>query len=339
MLLDHKKTLPDVYTDEFMNEDSTVSRQSGNLPGQGLHSTSSSSVAENLPDPLKDFEDVTDLNSGRFGKVMKAKKKLDDMYYAVKRVQVQSKDIKRYAEEVKILAHLLHPNIIRYYHSWLADDYVPISDSSESSISASDQGKKIEKCLFIQMELCEMDLKKWIKQRNATKNVDKNQSLRLFKQIVEAVRYIHSEKLIHRDLKPANIFFTKDVVKIGDFGLVAHMSGEDGACQRTQGTGTPSYMAPEQKEGNKYENEVDIYALGLILFELLWIFTFGTLHEKAIEWAKIRNASLPSDFVRCYPIEECEIKKMLSKEPKKRPSATQLKQFFEAIDILDSRTC
>ncbi|XP_018419072.1 PREDICTED: interferon-induced, double-stranded RNA-activated protein kinase-like [Nanorana parkeri] len=131
------------------------------------------------------------------------------------------------------------------------------------------------------MELCENgSLKKWIKNRNyVSSTVDKNQSLQIFKQIIEAVKYMHSQQLIHRDLKPANILFTKTmVVKIGDFGLVTQMTREDEskARQRTQGTGTPTYMAPEQKDGSQYENEVDIYALGLILVELLWIFETGS---------------------------------------------------------------
>ncbi|CAI9598515.1 unnamed protein product, partial [Staurois parvus] len=167
----------------------------------------------------------------------------------------------------------------------------------------------------------------------------KCESLQFFRQIIEAVKYIHSQKLIHRDLKPANILFNKDmVIKIGDFGLVAQMTGEDEskARERSQGTGTPTYMAPEQKNESVYENEVDIYALGLILVELLWV--FGTGHERVDQWKKIRNGDLPMDFSKRYPVEVCEIKRMLLKDPKKRPSAEELHNIFEANDILDSRT-
>lgn len=128
------------------------------------------------------------------------------------------------------------------------------------------------------------------------------------------------------------------IIKIGDFGLVTQMTGEDEskARQRTQGTGTPTYMAPEQRDGNVYENEVDIYALGLIFFELLWI--FGSGHERANQWMKIRKGDLPMEFSKSYPIEVYEIKRMLSENPKKRPSAEELHNIFETKEILDSRT-
>lgn len=91
--------------------------------------------------------------------------------------------------------------------------------------------------------------------------------------------------MIHRDLKPSNIFFAPDgSVKIGDFGLVtamaeeAYMLANDGhraGCSpilenHTDQVGTQLYMSPEQIEGKPYNYKVDIYSLGLILFELLW---------------------------------------------------------------------
>ncbi|XP_068089521.1 interferon-induced, double-stranded RNA-activated protein kinase-like [Hyperolius riggenbachi] len=305
------------------------------LDSQG---TTVSSSSNSIPNPLIDFDNVEYLASGAFGKVMKARKKMEDKYYAVK--QIVKYRSSKYQEEVKALANLEHQNIVRYYTAWLAEDYVSIEDSSDSSSRSSDLSKRVIKnCIFIQMELCENgSLRSWIKKRNATNSIDTHLSLNYFKQIIDGVKCIHSKKLIHRDLKPANILFTKEmVVKIGDFGLVTQMTGEDEsrARQRTR-TGTPSYMAPEQRDGNVYENEVDIYALGLILVELLWIFSTG--HEKQIEWEKIRDGVLSPEFVQRYPVEECTIKKMLSKDPKRRPSAEELQRVFEANKILDSRT-
>ncbi|XP_077342578.1 interferon-induced, double-stranded RNA-activated protein kinase-like [Lithobates pipiens] len=315
--------------DRLSHADSEMSSQST--------ASSFSSGSNPYENPLKDFKDVAILDSGTFGRVFKAKKILDDMDYAVKEIPVRSKR-KRHEEEVKALARLEHPNIVRYFNAWWASSPVSIPDSSENS-SSSDL-KQAEMYLFIQMELCvKGSLKHWIKQRNSTKNVDKCRSLQFFKQIIKAIKYIHSQKLIHRDLKPANIFCNKNmIIKIGDFGLVTQMTGEDEskARQRTQGTGTPSYMAPEQRDGNVYENEVDIYALGLIFFELLWI--FGSRHERANQWRKIRKGDLPMEFSKCYPREVYEIKKMLSENPKKRPSAEELLDSFETNDILDSRT-
>ncbi|XP_053565254.1 eukaryotic translation initiation factor 2-alpha kinase 3-like [Bombina bombina] len=94
-------------------------------------------------------------------------------------------------------------------------------------------------------------------------------------------------------------------------------------------------MAPEQI-GNQYENEVDIYSLGIIIFELFWV--FGTGHERVKEWYDIREAKLPNDFEAQYRTESSLIKSMLSKNPLKRPKASTLKDYLANTDILCSRT-
>uniref|UniRef100_A0A8C5M804 non-specific serine/threonine protein kinase n=1 Tax=Leptobrachium leishanense TaxID=445787 RepID=A0A8C5M804_9ANUR len=193
-----------------------------------------------------------------------------------------------------------------------------------------------QKWLFIRMELCEHgNLKKWIGKKE---KVEKHKSLDIFRQLVDGVAFIHLNKLIHRDIKPANILFASETdIKISDFGLVTEMTGENEnqALQRTQGTGTPSYMAPEQRN-DKYENEVDIFPLGLILFELLCI--FGSYHEKQREWVNIRQGELPVAFKKQNPYEETMIREMLSEDPKKRPTASKLKELFVKVQLMDSRT-
>ncbi|CAJ0930773.1 unnamed protein product, partial [Ranitomeya imitator] len=262
---------------------------------------------------LAAFDRITKLDKGAYGQVVKARKKIDDRFYAVKKVQVKDDKVQ---EEVKALAQLEHQHIVRYYNAWFGQDDFP--DFSESSSGSRDCSRKEWLCLYIQMELCENgSLKSWIKKRNNQNKVNKTESLDIFHQIIEGVRYIHLQKLIHRDLKPANILFNKDmIVKIGDFGLVTRMTGEEEtkALERTRRTGTPTYMAPEQRS-IKYENEVDIFPLGLILFELLWIFYSD--HEKA---------------------KKREIIKMLSQDPKKRPSAEDLSKSFQRLKKFDSQT-
>ncbi|XP_073413688.1 interferon-induced, double-stranded RNA-activated protein kinase-like isoform X2 [Dendrobates tinctorius] len=283
---------------------------------------------------LAEFDNITKLDKGAYGQVVKARKIIADKFYAIKIVQVRDDKVQ---QEVKVLAQLEHQHIVRYFNAWLGqDDFL---DSSESSSSSSDCSRKEWLCLYIQMELCEKgSLKSWIKNRNELKVVNKTESLAIFHQIIEGVRYIHLQKLIHRDLKPANILFTKDmIVKIGDFGLVTRMTGEEEtkALERTRRTGTPTYMAPEQKS-NKYENEVDIFPLGLILFELLWIFYSD--HEKAKLWENIKNCGFPSKFEEQNPVEKHEIVKMLSQDPKKRPSAEDLSKSFQRLKTFDSQT-
>jgi serine/threonine protein kinase len=85
--------------------------------------------------------------------------------------------------------------------------------------------------------------------------------------IAAAVAYLHDHGIVHRDLKPANIFSDDGVVKVGDYGLSKFIS-----CSRrsghTESIGTVHYMAPEVANG-RYGKELDVYALGIILFEML----------------------------------------------------------------------
>ena len=87
-------------------------------------------------------------------------------------------------------------------------------------------------------------------------------------QFCSAVQYLHVAKIYHRDLKPQNILvFSDQEVKLADFGTAKEMSAED---ELKTFTGTPGYLAPEvTREGNVYTGKVDIYSIGVILYNLL----------------------------------------------------------------------
>ncbi|KAJ0172104.1 hypothetical protein K1T71_012077 [Dendrolimus kikuchii] len=185
--------------------------------------------------------------------------------------------------------------------------------------------------LYIQMQLCRRDsLHDWLRS-NRTVEARGNHVKTLFSQIVSAVEYVHLVGLIHRDLKPSNILFAPDGrVKVGDFGLVTNMgdTSQDGdrldevdVYQRhTHKVGTHLYMSPEQKAGLPYNYKVDIYSLGLILFELLQ--PFGTESERVVSLLKLRDNNYPKHFLDKYPNETEVLKLMLSEDPSKRPTAS-----------------
>jgi eukaryotic-like serine/threonine-protein kinase len=87
------------------------------------------------------------------------------------------------------------------------------------------------------------------------------------KGLVEGVAYLHDHGIVHRDLKPANLFMEEGIVKIGDYGLAKLITPSQGT-EHSESIGTCHYMAPEIGSG-KYHKPIDIYAMGVILYEML----------------------------------------------------------------------
>ncbi|XP_063047881.1 interferon-induced, double-stranded RNA-activated protein kinase-like [Engraulis encrasicolus] len=282
----------------------------------------------------EEFDSIEDIGKGGFGRVFRARNKCDETNYAVKIV----KSTEKASREVKALAKLQHPHIVRYQHCWIEKTAYRHegSDSSNTSTSGSDPAMEY---LYIKMEWCEGNtLLTWIDEKNTQQDPHRRQAAQdIVTQIVDAVVYIHSKSLIHRDLKPANIMFGKDrkTVKIGDFGLVtvADHDDEDTMMERTKRTGTKSYMSPEQNQ-SKYDHKVDIFALGLIYFELIWF--MNTKSERRKIWDDVRELNFPKEFSDQFCFEHELIKEMLCDKPAGRPDAKdlapKLKKFTSVLD-------
>ena len=119
--------------------------------------------------------------------------------------------------------------------------------------------------MLIRMELLQ-DLRREINRRDPAV-LSQREIIKIGKDICQALILCHSKRILHRDIKPENIFFNQDGnYKLGDFGISRILSAAANS-QASTGIGTPQYWAPEQMSG-RYDQRVDIYSLGLVLYEL-----------------------------------------------------------------------
>lgn len=162
-------------------------------------------------------------------------------------------------------------------------------------------------------------------------------------QVCGALAEAHARNLIHRDIKPANIILCQrglvpDVAKVVDFGLVKEIAAEATGQSTQVVVGTPHYLSPEQVLGRPISPAVDLYALGLVGYELLTgkkpfegktIMEYATKHVAAVP-------RRPSEVASIHVPAELEqiIMKCLEKEPEKRfASATELANALQAVPL------
>lgn len=146
-------------------------------------------------------------------------------------------------------------------------------------------------------------------------------------QIAAGTEYLHERGIVHRDLKPANIYLEGGVIKIGDVGLAKFIS-ESRRSAQTQSVGTVYYMAPEIAHG-RYGKEVDVYAIGVMLYEMLT----GNVPFDGESTGEIlmKQLSAEPDLSTLPPAIRPVLERALAKDPEKRTSsASQLAQEFSA---------
>ncbi len=154
------------------------------------------------------------------------------------------------------------------------------------------------------------------------------------REVGKGLSYLHDRGIVHRDLKPGNIFYEDGYVKIGDYGLAKIMAASQHSGQ-TVSVGTVHYMAPEVGSGN-YDRTIDIYALGVMLYEMLLgrvPFSGSSMGEVLMKHLTAQPAvdELPAPFPNV-------IRKALAKDPKDRYQTVpeMVADLFEVPDIEQS---
>lgn len=149
----------------------------------------------------------------------------------------------RFLREAKIVARLSHPHIVPVYDVGSAGDYYYIS------MEYLDKG----------------DLTSRLKNGLDIKGI-----INVTKDVAAALDYAHRKGIIHRDVKPDNIMFREDgAAVLTDFGIARPTSPDSNMTQVGKVIGTPKYMSPEQTKGEVLDNTCDLYALGIMLYEML----------------------------------------------------------------------
>ena len=283
------------------------------------------------------------LGNGSYGYVFNVKYFLDNKDYALKIIEIDNKEsYKKNIKEVRYMALFDHPNIIRYYYSWiekknhtnenliggfssLDNSNLLLSDSESNSQSKSQSNSQsdsqsnnlfiknvVNYYLFIKMELCKQTLRNFLDSRI---KINRSENLNIFKQIVNGLDYLHSMNIIHRDLKPSNIMFDfNNKIKIGDFGMSINIHSNQSLIDYDE-VGTYVYLAPECNEGI-YSFYSDIYSLGIIFYEMINIFT--TEMEKFIFIKKLKNNEIILDNGKNANMETQFIYKLIDKIPENR---------------------
>jgi hypothetical protein len=243
-----------------------------------------------------EFDEISMIGCGFFGIVCKAKSKIDNKLYAIKKISFNNEYFKLISRELGILPLLEKEYAVQFVSFWIEKNYIKKEDVIAHSSTNINPEHLIfnlkNKLLHIQMELCDNTLKEIIDLLRSEFNQNSFDIMtplsyciasELFIEILECVDYLHklNPPIIHRDLKPSNILITRGengrFVKLADFGL-AVLHEYDGQ-PHTKYRGTRRYTAPEVLRStngdNKlnYDTKADIYSLGVIVQDLFNIDT------------------------------------------------------------------
>ncbi|KAK9503995.1 hypothetical protein O3M35_010443 [Rhynocoris fuscipes] len=242
---------------------------------------------------MEKYAVIGKIGEGSFGRVYKVKLRSTDDIAALKLITKcgrSQRELTNLRKECEIQRRLLHPNIIKMLDSFETENEIAVV----TEFAHQDLFKTLAKAGYLR----------------------EDKARKIICDLISALYYLHSNRVIHRDLKPQNVLLSEDgVAKLCDFGFARSMSS--GTHVLTSIKGTPLYMAPELMEESPYDHNVDLWSLGCIAYEMLVgtppFNTTSLLHLISL----IRNESIkwPENISNnCQTL----LKGLLNKDPSQR---------------------
>ena len=165
------------------------------------------------------------------------------------------------------------------------------------------------------------------------REVSERDKVSIFEKVCQAIRYVHSRQVIHRDIKPENILINDQFeIKVCDFGWAAAVDANE---IRNTFCGTYEYMAPEIYKNKNYDNKVDIWSLGILLFELLH--GYSPFKGKAMKdiYSNIVKQRIKFEGWVCDEARQL-IHEILNHNPKDRPTVEEILESAYLRKVLGS---